>query len=135
MKISYAQIEDGSFNRAWVKYARHLPLSLRKKAAAISAAVLEFMKAGQRHKESAIFTYGKPAPEGWPNAGQIVIEPSLLTAEEYEALKSDFEALRAGVIEVDWPQERPTLALPPAVAAELELEDITALEILVIIPD
>lgn len=126
MKITYNTIESGAFVPAFTKYAQYLPLDLRKKAALVVSAVRTLEREGNLARERALFTYGKTAPATWPNAGQRVIEPSLLTQEEYDALLSDVTAMRARGVDVDWP-EAVKVVVPKDIAKAINVDELLLL--------
>lgn len=122
IKVTFGMLEAGLTIPLLSRLGTFLPLAKRKQVAELIEKLRLFYEANTRAKERMVYVYGKKAPASWPNAGQTVMEPTLMTEEEYSAAVRDMEALRAEAVEVEW--ELTPVTLKADVIASLTPHDL-----------
>lgn len=127
VSVSYRHLTNPHVIPSLTLLGKFLPLAQRKQLGLNFAPIQDFVKACEREKAELMFVYGKRAPDNWPNAGQVVLDPLLFEKAEWEECLAAFDKLERKAFELAW-DERVPVRVPADVAKLLTPDQLQAVD-------
>ncbi len=130
VKFSAALLHNEWLSQVFKGLAQRCELSVRKTALPASKVLDKLTKQYQREMTHIMFLFAKVAPDDHPQKGKMVIEPVLMADEnEYNEYLKKIDALNNKEHSVEWPGERPKVALPPSILKKMPQDELEAAEL------
>jgi hypothetical protein len=126
--VTYEQMKGNLMSSLVNALGVNLPLAKRKLLLPLIEQLETFEKVCKKEANRLLFLYGTEAPENWPQAGQIVLEPVLMKEDEHTRFIEEEEALGNRSIELDW--ERIPVSIKKEMAEKISLPQLRVAEII-----
>jgi len=102
VRIRYEQMKGPLLGKTIVALSKKLVLTQRKTLLPVVEKLRAFENECKAEADRILFKYAKEAPDNWPNAGQLVLDTSLMTQEDHAEFVVEDKALAGRVLELDW---------------------------------
>ncbi len=133
LKLTNADIENGVIYDQLSKFGTRFGIAERRKILAVLAQIKKQTGTYWKQRQKLFFLHGKEAPAGWPSAGQLVLDASLLGEVAYKKAMEELDKLQGSSFQMAW--TKLTLRLNADEITQMSFDQQLALEHFFDIPE